>query len=40
MNSTDGYVAIMNDLPKPVNLDYLGASYATGDVVAIDTDDL
>jgi hypothetical protein len=40
MNSVDGYVAIMNDLPSPVNLDYLGYSYMSGDVVAVDTDDL
>jgi len=40
MNSTDGYVAIMKELPSPVNLDYLGYSYMTGDVVAVDTDDI
>lgn len=40
MDSIDGYVAIMNDLPTPINLDYLGYSYITGDVVAVDTDDI
>ena len=40
MGAIDGYVAIMNDLPSPVNLDYLGYSFVTGDVVAVDTDDI
>ena len=40
MGAIDGYVATMNDLPSPVNLDYLGYSFVTGDVVAVDTDDI
>ena len=40
--STDGYVAIIpgTEIPKAVNLDYLGMSYLTGDIVAVDTDDM
>tara|TARA_Y100001938_G_scaffold146136_1_gene224367 strand:+ start:8675 stop:12619 length:3945 start_codon:yes stop_codon:yes gene_type:complete len=41
-HSTNGYVAIIPSdlLPKSINLDYLGYSYLTGDVVAVDTDDM
>jgi len=38
--SIDGNVAMLPNLPAPVNLDYLGYSYLTGDVVSVDVDDL
>ena len=39
-DSDDGSVAIIKDLPTPVNLDYLGFSYMTGETVSVDVDDL
>ena len=40
LNATNGYAPVLKNLPKPVNVDYLGYSFKTGDVVAVDVDDL
>ncbi|HAI37927.1 MAG TPA: hypothetical protein DCM40_07280, partial [Maribacter sp.] len=39
-DSQDGYHAMLAGLPKPVNVDLLGYSSKTGNVVIVDTEDL
>ena len=39
-NYIAGYAATIRNIPNPVNIDYLGYSSMTGDVVTVNLDEL